>query len=228
MSDCTRIHARRRGWRAHPPGRLTAAISALALVAACWPAAALADGDPASDVLTSQPLFLPSDARVPAAQQGQLTGLLDAARRSGYPIRVALIASKSDLGSVTGLWRSPQNYAKFLGQELSLVDQRPLLVVMPNGFGLSGPAQSVASGESALRGISISAGGGGLAAAALTAVQRLSAAAGHRLSASQESAPRGSSSSPSVISWVVFAAGGAIIAAAWTASLRARPLRRRA
>ena len=228
MSDCTRIHARRPGWRAHPGRRLTAAISALALVAVCWPAAALADGDPASDVLTSQPLFLPSDAGVPAAQQAQLTALLAAAQRSGYPIRVALIASKSDLGSVTGLWRSPQNYAKFLGQELSLVDQRPLLVVMPNGFGLSGPAQPVARGESALRGISISAGGGGLATAALTAVQRLSAAAGHRLTTPQGSAPRGSSSSPSVISWVVFAAGGAMIVAAWTASLRARPLRRRA
>ena len=198
------------------------------LAAAWWPVAALADGDPASDVLASQPLFLPSDAGIPAAQQAQLSALLDAAQRSGYPIRVALIASKTDLGSVTGLWRSPRNYAKFLGQELSLVNQRPLLVVMPNGFGLSGPAQTVAGGESALHGVPISGGRGGLASAALTAVQRLAAAAGHRLVTPQASAPASSSSSRSVIPWIVFAGGAAMILAAWTASLRARPLRRRA
>lgn len=195
---------------------------------AAWsPAAALADGDPASDVLASQPLFLPSDAGVSATQQAQLSAVLAAAQRSGYPIRVALIASKTDLGSVTGLWGSPRNYAKFLGQELSLVNQRPLLVVMPNGFGLSGSAHTVASGESALQGIPISAGGGGLATAALRAVQHLSAAAGHRLPTPQAGAPAATSSSASVVPWIVFAAGAAMIAAAWTASLRARPLRRR-
>ncbi len=207
---------------------MATAFVALVLVAASWPTLALADGDPASDVLASQPLFLPSDAAVPASQQAQLSALLGAAQRSGYPIRVALIASKTDLGSVTGLWRSPQNYAKFLGQELSLVNQRPLLVVMPNGFGLSGPAKTVASGETALRGIPIPAGGGGLAAAALTGVQRLSAAAGHRLPAPQASAPVASGSSRSMIPWIVFVTGAALILAAWTASLRARPLRRRA
>jgi hypothetical protein len=207
---------------------LAAVIAALMLAAAWWPVAALADGDPASDVLASQPLFLPSDAGIPAAQQAQLSALLDAAQRSGYPIRVALIASKTDLGSVTGLWRSPRNYAKFLGQELSLVNQRPLLVVMPNGFGLSGPAQTVAGGESALHGVPISGGGGGLASAAMTAVQRLAAAAGHRLVTPQASAPASSSSSRSVIPWIVLAGGAAMILAAWTASLRARPLRRRA
>jgi hypothetical protein len=198
------------------------------LVPAAWPAAALADGDPASDVLASQPLFLPSDAGVPAARQAQLSALLAAARRGGYPIRVALIASKTDLGSVTGLWRSPRNYAKFLGQELSLVNQRPLLVVMPNGFGLSGPPQTVASGESALQGIQISAGGGGLATAALSAVGRLAAAAGHQLPTPHAAPAATTTSSPSVVPWIVFAAGAAMILAAWTVSLRARPLRRRA
>ncbi len=228
MSDCTRIPDHRSRSRPRPPRRLAAAIVALALAAAALPAVALADGDPASDVLASQPLFLPSDAGVPAAQQAQLSAVLAEAQRSGYPVRVALIASKTDLGSVTGLWRSPRNYAKFLGQELSLVNQRPLLVVMPNGFGLSGPPQTVASGESALRGVPISAGGGGLATAALTAVQRLAAAAGHQLPTPQATPAATTTSSPSVVPWIVFAAGAAMILAAWAASLRARPLRRRA
>ena len=208
--------------------QLAAAIAALALTTAWWPAAALADGDPASDVLASQALFLPSDAGVPATQQARLGTLLAAAQRSGYPIRVALIASQADLGSVTGLWRSPRSYAKFLGQELSLLNRRPLLVVMPNGFGLSGPQHTLATGEAALHGIPISAGGTGLAAAAVTAVQRLSAAAGHRLPTTQAAGPAQTASPASVVPWIVFAAGAAMILAAWTASLRARPLRRRA
>src|SRR5689334_5651000 len=54
-------------------------------------------------------------------------------------IRVAVIASRSDLGSVTELWRQPQTYARFLDQELSLVDHGPLLVAMPGGFGYYDP-----------------------------------------------------------------------------------------
>ena len=83
--------------------------------------AARADGDPASDVLAQQNLFLPQDAGVPARQQTQIATLLQEAAHAGYPIRVALIASPTDLGSVTALWQQPQSYAKFLGQELALV-----------------------------------------------------------------------------------------------------------
>src|SRR6185437_12299209 len=104
----------------------------------------------------------------------------------------------------------------------------PLLVVMPNGFGLSGPQQAVASGESALQAIPISAGGGGLATAALTAVARLAAAAGHQLPTPHAAPAATATSAPSVVPWIEFAAGAAMILAAWTASLRARPLRRRA
>jgi hypothetical protein len=52
------------------------------------PASGLADGGPASDVLASQPLFLPQDEGIAAARHAQLGALLAAARRSGYPIRV--------------------------------------------------------------------------------------------------------------------------------------------
>ncbi|MBV8430338.1 MAG: hypothetical protein JO244_04200, partial [Solirubrobacterales bacterium] len=102
-----------------------------------WAApAALADGDPASDVLATQTLFLPQDAQVPLAEQAQLARLLQEAARSGYQIRLALIASPSDLGSITELWRQPATYASFLGQELSLTYRGLLVVIMPNGFGL--------------------------------------------------------------------------------------------
>ena len=46
--------------------------------------------------------------------------------------------------------------------------------------------------------------------------------------APQASAPAASGSSHSMIPWIVFVTGAALILAAWTASLRARPLRRRA
>ncbi len=202
------------------------AIAALLAVSAWWPALARADGDPASDVLASQAVFLPQDAGLSAAQQSQLSALVAAAGRSGYPIRVALIASPADLGSVSALWRQPQNYARFLGQELSLVHRGPLLVVMPDGFGLYGPGRAVAGGEPALREIATPSAGAGLGTAALTAVQRLAASAGHPLPVPRGAAsPAGSSMT--TMPWVVFAVGVALIAAAWTASFLARPLGRR-
>jgi hypothetical protein len=194
------------------------------LVALAWgwhPAPARADGDPASDVLATQALFLPQDAGATAAQRAQLSALLTAAARRGYPIRVALVASPSDLGSVTALWRQPETYARFLGQELAFVHKGPLLVVMPNGFGLTRLGRPL-PGQAALTGLG--APGAGLAGAAITAVRQLAAAAGHPLPASSVQAPRASSSSDT-IAWIVLAAGALAIAIAWGLSLRARPLR---
>jgi hypothetical protein len=203
-----------------------AAAIALALGVFCgaFPAAARADGDPASDVLATQALFLPQDAGIPLAQQGQLSALVSAAATSGYPIRVALIASSSDLGSVTELWRQPATYARFLGQELSLIYHGPLLVVMPNGFGINGATgASPAAVQSALAGVRIT-GAAGLGTAALTAIQHLAAAAGHSLQIPAAAHASGSgSTNPAPI--VAFALGAVLIAFAWGASLRARPPR---
>ena len=194
----------------------------LALGSASAPTAARADGDPASDVLATQQLFLPQDAGAPPARQAQLAGLLQESARRSYPIRVALIASATDLGSVTALWNQPQNYARFLGQELGLVYRGPLLVVMPSGFGLynipglAGAERAIAGGPSPRAGIG---------AAAITAIRELASSAGHPLAV-----PSGGSTGPgggpdSPVPWIVFAAGAILIALAWTASLRARPLR---
>jgi cytochrome c biogenesis protein CcmG/thiol:disulfide interchange protein DsbE len=134
---------------------------------------ARADGDPGSDVLVYQPLFVGSAAGLSVNQQIQLADVLKAAARRGSPIRVAIISSRSDLGSVTALWRKPQAYARFLGYELSLAYKQRLLVVMPNGFGFNWPGHSTASEYRELAHIAIKPGGPGLATAGRAAVQRL-------------------------------------------------------
>jgi hypothetical protein len=215
--------------------RLRRLCTVLVLSACCvfvaLPAAARADGDPASDVLTTQPLFLPADAGVSFAHENQLNRVLATTAASGFPIRVAVIASASDLGSVTPLWRQPQTYAGFLGEELSLVYHGTLLVVMPAGFGLYGPRQAVAAGRSALAGLHPAAGGAVLGTAALSAVERVAAAAGHPVTVptatATATAPPSPGGSTGALPIVVFVLGLALIAAAWGASLRARPLRLR-
>jgi hypothetical protein len=178
------------------------------------------DGDPASDVLASQSVFLPQDAGLSAKQQAELGALVAAAGRSGYQLRVAVISSKSELGSVTGLWRQPETYARFLGQELSLVYRGPLLVVMPNGYGLYGTG----SEQSALTALPPPGGRPALGNAALLAVHRLAAASGHALPTPSATVPSGTGSTGAV-DWIVFAIGLGIIAAAWGASVRSQPLR---
>jgi hypothetical protein len=185
---------------------------------------ALADGDPASDVLATQSLFLPQDAAIPASQQAQLLALLDAARRAGVRLRVAIIASPTDLGSVGVLWRQPQSYAKFLDQELSLVYPGTLLVVMPNGLAVQGPGAATSAARSAIAGLAPSGSAAGLGASTETAVRRIAAANGHPLPAPAAVAPGAASSSGTdVVAWLVFALGAALIVVAWTLSLRARP-----
>ncbi len=176
----------------------------------------------ASDVLLSQPLYLPQDAGVPATQQAQLTALLAAAHRSGYTLRVALIAEPADLGSVTELWRQPQNYAHFLGQELSLNYNGPLLVVMPNGYGLYQPHASPNKQASAVS--ALSPPGRNLGPGALGAIERLAAASGHNLPTPAATTPTNSHSNDTTAS-IVFGIGTIIIIIAWAASLRARPPR---
>ncbi len=196
-------------------------VAAVAL--AGFPTAARADGDPASDVLATQTAFLPQDAAIPLAQQGQLTDLLRDTARGGYQVRVALIATRSDLGSVTELWRRPRTYAQFLSQELSLVYRGPLLVIMPGGFGFSSPSSSGAAERSALRAVHLPYGPDGLALAALSAVQHLAAAAGYNVAIPPPSASVARGRTTDTTAIAAFGIGAALIALAWAASLRARP-----
>lgn len=206
-------------------GAIAAVIVALAV--AMTPAPARADGDPASDVLVSQAAFIPSDAGVSATEAAELEALLSSAARHGYPARVALIASASDLGSVTELWRQPQNYADFLGLELSLAVHGTVLVVMPNGAGVYHPGVATVAARAALAQVTAHAGHGDLAAIALTAVQKLAAADGHvvRAPRAQPAPRREAPRSTGATTWLAIGIGAVLIALAWVASLRARPIR---
>lgn len=120
--------------------RLCRLILVLTAVAASSPAAALADGDPASDVLITDDIFLPYEA--PSADPvAKLRRVVEAARAGGRPVRVAVIHSPRDLGAVANLYGHPQEYANLLASEL----QNPvepgaeghregLLVVMAAGY----------------------------------------------------------------------------------------------
>jgi hypothetical protein len=97
--------------------------------------AALADGDPASDVLLFQPAFFPY-AGPSTTAKGELLGAVAAAKRAGFTVRVAVIASKQDLGADPELFGQPRLYARFLDAELrSARYLGALVVVMPRGFG---------------------------------------------------------------------------------------------
>ncbi len=78
---------------------------------------ARADGDPASDYLVANQVFLAYQATPASASQRQLVNLVAEANRAAFAIRVAIIPSEYDLGSITELWRKPRIYARFLGLE---------------------------------------------------------------------------------------------------------------
>ena len=153
-------------------------LSALAAVAliGTLAAGARADGDPASDVLYVQDVFVPypppSKAAVASLKQS-----VAAAFAKGYRVKVAVIAASTDLGAVPELYGKPKAYARFLGQEISTIFVGPLLIVMPAGFGVYDGGRSVAAEERVLA--SLETGGSSpedLTHAAATAVQKLRAA----------------------------------------------------
>ncbi len=96
-----------------------------------------ADGDPASDWLLSQPSFVPEDDGVPGAYATQLNAVLSDAKARGYEIRVAVIGTRYDMGSVYVDWLKPNQYVPFLSRELYFVYKGRVLVVMPNGLAIT-------------------------------------------------------------------------------------------
>jgi hypothetical protein len=168
-----------------------------------------ADGDPASDYLLSQSTFLPFDAKIPKAQAEQLNAIVADAKARGFTIRVALIAKPFDLGAVPSLFRKPKTYARFLGQELFFIYKARLLVVMPNGYGVSRGGKALPTGQQVVDRLPTpGAGGPALAAAATRAVRRLAAQSGV-----QVAIPKPSSGSSATNDRVVIAAiaGGFVL-----------------
>jgi hypothetical protein len=181
-----------------------AALLALVLLAAL-PAAAPADGDPASDVLLAQDAYYPYAPKVAKPLATALDALLKRVRTAGYPIKVAMIETPADLGAYPSLFGDTQRYADLLAKEISFNSKPHLLVVMPSGFAGDNLGPKV---DSALQGIEIdqAAKSDGLAKAALAAVAKIAtsnghptpvpAAAGTRIAASKASSKR---STPSLL-----------------------------
>ena len=150
---------------------------ACAVAAGLAPQGASADSDPASDFLPTANVFVPYTPKIAPKLQAQLNGATAAAKKAGYPVKVAIIATAADLGGVPNLFNQPTRYAAFLGREISFNGkQQPLLVVMPVGLGTY---QAGAKATSAISGIKVKTGVDGLGNAALEGVVKLAAAAGH-------------------------------------------------
>jgi hypothetical protein len=193
---------------------------ALACAACVAAPASRADGDPASDFLLTRDTFLPFDARISEAQTEQLDALVAEAKKRGFKIKVALISSEIDLGAVPSLWRKPETYARFLGQEIFFLYKGKLLIVMPNGYGVSRAGKPLESAQRVVDTLPKPGGGGpALATAALRAVQRLAAQAGVHLDI-----PKTSSSDKAAHDRIVLGAIAAAIVALFGAGFAARRL----
>lgn len=205
------------------------ATAVVVLVALMVPSPALADGDPASDVLVSQLAFVPADANASAQQQTRLSDVLRAAQEAGFPVRVAIVPDSYDLGSVTALWGRPRDYARFLGIELADVHRQRLLVVMPTGIGFDWPGHASGTANGQLATIPVTSASGGLLGAAERAVRRLAASAGVRLVPEAQAPARTSARSgrdSDEVAILVIAAV-LVLVAAGAVALRRRADRRR-
>jgi hypothetical protein len=184
-------------------------LACLGVLALCLapPPAALADADPASDVLLGAPAFYPFQPPVSQALQNQLQQELAQLAKQGLNLKVAIIGSPVDLGAIPNLFGQPQTYATFLGREISFNRPQPLLVVMPQGFGVSnaGPA-------GALAGLKPNPGSDGLAQSAMVAVQRIAKASGKTVSAGDAGGGGSGSGGPSALAIAGIVAGLVVLA----------------
>ncbi len=192
----------------------TMALVVLSLASVEPAPSALADGDPASDVLLAQSAFYPYDLPEDRALEASMDNLLKAAAHAGLPLKVAVIGSRLDLGAVPNLFGHPQQYAEYLDREISFNQKQPLLVVMPQGFGLA----SVGPGGALDRtSIDTRHGPYGLVQSAMRALVTLVRASGHSISLPKQSgqAPR-VSGPPAIILFavpiVLLVLGGAMVA----------------
>ena len=195
--------------------RLTVLLAALALLV---PAGARANGDPASDVLLTDQVFLPFEAPISKSAQDDLRKTVAEANKKGLKLRVALIAFTSDLGTATALWRHPQDYSEFLGKEIAFVYTGPLLVSMPSGFGFYNEGKPVASEEQALAKVQPGQIPTALAESTTAAVRALAASKGITL-------PKPSSGSSATHDRLIL--GAAVLAFLLVLVFPARLLRRR-
>jgi hypothetical protein len=161
--------------------RQALAVAVAVLVAAVAAGPALGDGDPASDILFTQPVFLPFTASPTSPEAKALKQTVVAANRAGVKVRVAIIASRQDLGAVPSLFGQPTRYARFLGGEISFGWKALVLVAMPAGLGISRSFHPAPAELAVVQKVKPQPGVTGLERSAELAVRRLAAAKGHRL-----------------------------------------------
>jgi hypothetical protein len=165
---------------------LLLAVLVLGAIAAETVGIAIANGDPASDVLLQRDVFLPYQPQVCPQVKHALESATSKSSAAGYPIKVAVIGSPYDLGTEPSFFGHPPEYAAFLGKELRAFSPHlkrkltdvPLLVVMPKGLALwkvdarlNKVVQQIA--------VSSNADSNALARAAVKAVPKIATAAGH-------------------------------------------------
>lgn len=166
--------------------------------------AAAADGDPASDVLLYQQVYLPYGQVLPVRLSDNVQQVAANANAASFPVRLAVIASEDDLGAAVAMFGHPQQYARFLYKELAAgpskyrthvpaavkarqgagaraAAQAALLVVMPNGYGVAGPVSSRA--QHVVEGTALNTTDGlSLGQAAVDGVAKLASDSGRRIS----------------------------------------------
>lgn len=198
-------------------GLIASVVAALCLA---LPTAALSNGDPASDALLQSKIYFPVQ-RVGVPEAAALQKVVDAANANGYPIRIALIKDMTDLGTVPNLLDKAQQYADFLGPEIRFAYRGDLLVVMPNGLGLT-TTDPTPPPRAAIAGMQIEAGGSpdGLAQTAGEAVTRLAAAAGHPIAGPKKAGGGGGAAAGVIVALALLLLG---IGGAYWVRRSARP-----
>ena len=187
---------------------------------------ARADGDPASDVLLTDNVFLSFQSPYGSAEGRALEALAKEAKKQAFPMRVAVITQIADLGAIGGLYGKAQRYADFLAREITFVYRGTLVVAMngkPGGFGVHGPGATPAA-RRALAGMKLpssSVTAAELARLAAVAMQRVAAASGHHLTIPSTAATKKKTSTRLLEVFLITAlalavlGGGATLLARW-------------
>ena len=126
-------------------------------------------------MLFGENVFYPYQPATSRPLRASLNSATAAAAKEHFPLKVALIGSRIDLGIIPQLFGKPQAYARYLDLKISFKRPRPLLVVMRNGYGVAGLPAAATAAASKLSKPTVGTPNG-LAAAALSAVTKLSAA----------------------------------------------------
>ncbi|HYZ78253.1 MAG TPA: hypothetical protein VE596_12850 [Gaiellaceae bacterium] len=207
--------------------RRLATLALAATVVAAGAEITHAHGDPASEVLVSDNVFLSFESPYGSSEGRALETLTDEAKRQGFPVKVAVITQRSDLGPDNDLYGRAEPYALHLATDLTSSYVGTLVVAMngrPGGFAVQGPGATLAARRALTRmklpRTPLTAAE--LARLAAVAAQRVAAASGHHLSIPKETTKK--KSSPHLLEIFLVAALG-LAALGLGVSLLARWLR---